>query len=427
MFRECTTAEAGVGMKFYLTDVDGSGGKLKVAAEDFVVREISSHPERVDGGKFCIADVTTTNWETNRLVRLLSRSIGMSRERIGFAGTKDKRAVTTQLMSFECTPEQLNSVDLKDVVISNVYQAKRGIQIGDLKGNSFEIRVRDCEPIAESIERIKEIISQTGGFPNYFGVQRFGSARPITHIVGERIVRGDLEGAVNAYLSQPSEFESAEVTEARKALSEDLENAIKMMPKTMSFEKVIAEHLIKHPGDNVGAISSLPTNLQMMFVHAYQSYLFNLILSERMRLGLPLNGPIIGDVIIPIDSDGNPVHERPTVVTQKNIDLVNKQVSKGKAYVSATLYGSESSLQGGEMGEIETSVIEKEKIKKEDFIVAGLPNCCSKGSRREIICPLKDLTHSIDGTSYEMKFSLTKGNYATCLMREFMKSDMERY
>jgi tRNA pseudouridine13 synthase len=427
MFRECRTAEADIGMRFYLTDVDGSGGKLKVSAEDFVVREISSYPEPSDDGKYCIADVTVTNWETNRLVRVLSRTIGMSRERIGFAGTKDKRAVTTRLMSFECTPEQLASVDLKDVVISNVYRARRGIRIGDLRGNSFVIRVRDCDPVPGNIKRIEDIVSKTGGFPNYFGVQRFGSARPVTHIVGERIVRGDLEGAVRAYLSQPSEFESEDTSEARRMLAEDPERAIPMMPKTMSFEKVIAEHLIKRPGDHAGAISALPPNLQMMFVHAYQSYLFNLVLSERMRLGLPLNEPVAGDVVIPVDADGNPVHERPTVVTDRNIDLVARQVVRGRAYVTATLYGSESTIQDGLMGGIESSVIENEGITNADFVVTGLPHCSSKGSRREMICPVDGLSYTVGDNDYEMRFSLTKGNYATCLMREFMKSDMSQY
>ena len=427
-FRKCTNSEYGIGLRYYLTDTDGTGGRLKSEAADFVVREISSRPEPSGDGQFAIADVTSTNWETNRLVRLLSRSIGMSRERIGFAGTKDKRAVTTQLMSFQCPAEHLSRVDLKDVDISNVYRARRGIQIGDLVGNAFDITVKECASIdPDNISSISSEISSTGGFPNYFGVQRFGAARPITHIVGERIVRGDLEGAVYAYLSQPSEFEMGEITEARKLLRDDLSAAVAVMPKTMSFEKIMAEHLIKRPGDYAGAILCLPSNLQMMFVHAYQSYLFNLMLSRRMELGLPINAPVPGDVVIPLDSDGNPVHERPTVTTDRNLDLVAKQVRKKRAYVSITLFGSESTFSEGEMGDIEESIVRGEGIGNEDFMVTGLPNCSSKGSRREILCPVNNLSYSVHDDNYVMSFSLSKGNYATCLMREFMKSYMERY
>ncbi|MDR2698363.1 MAG: tRNA pseudouridine(13) synthase TruD, partial [Candidatus Methanoplasma sp.] len=144
-YRPCDTAEADIGMSFYLSDIDGTGGRLKKVPEDFIVKEISSRPESVVNGNFVIAEVTSRNWETNRLVRLLSRSLGISREKVGFAGTKDKRAVTTQLMSFECRPIAMQRVSLMDVEIKNVYTARRGIQIGDLLGNSFTVRVRECD------------------------------------------------------------------------------------------------------------------------------------------------------------------------------------------------------------------------------------------------------------------------------------------
>jgi tRNA pseudouridine synthase, TruD family len=425
-FMECNTAEAGIGMKYYLTDVPGTGGKLKSYSKDFIVKEISKHPEDVDDGKFTIAEVTTDNWETNRLVRMLSRGMGISRERIGFAGTKDKRAITTQLMSFEGSPEMLDKITLKDVTIENAYRSRRGIQIGDLIGNEFEITVRDC--VADDrIERIKDTILKTKGFPNYFGVQRFGTARPVTHLVGEHIVRGDLEKAVMAYISFPSVFEAEETQIARKLALEDLSEALKAMPKTMSFERMMTEHLIKRPDDFKGAISTLPTNLQMMFTHAYQSYLFNMMLSERMSLGLPINDPIEGDVAIPVNADGIPMHERPVVTTAKNIDLVAKQVRTGKAFITIPLFGSETQLSDGEMGKIERAVIGKENIKNDDFIVPGLPHCSSKGNRRETLCPMSDIQYTMGEGEYTMRFSLPKGNYATCLMREFMKSDMERY
>ena len=109
-FRECTTAEKDIGMLYYLSGADGTGGRLKARAEDFVVEEVSKGPERAENGKYTIATVKATNWESNRIIRLFAREMGMSRERIGFAGTKDKRAVTTQLMSFECPPSQLEKV-----------------------------------------------------------------------------------------------------------------------------------------------------------------------------------------------------------------------------------------------------------------------------------------------------------------------------
>ena len=432
-YRQCRTAEADVGMSFYLSDIDGTGGRLKKDPEDFVVKEMSDRPEPAANGRFVIAEVTSRNWETNRLVRLLSRNLGISRERIGFAGTKDKRAVTTQLMSFECSIDAMRRIDLKDVEIRDPYTAKRGIQIGDLLGNSFAVKVRECDAgedtVPNTLEAVSSVVKGTGGFPNYFGVQRFGVVRPITHKVGEAIIRGDLEGAVRCYVSDPSLFEDEDTAGARRSLSEDSDwsSILKEMPDSLSFEKLMVEHIVSSPDDWKGAIERLPRNLQMMFVHAYQSYLFNRMLSERMRRDLPLNRPIAGDVVIPLDSNRVPLHENPILTTANNIDLVARQVRSGRAFVTISLFGSESRIADGEMGDIERSVIESEKISEKDFIVPGLPHCSSKGSRREVLCPVAGLSHrTIDG-GYEVCFSLPKGNYATCLLREYMKSDMERY
>jgi tRNA pseudouridine13 synthase len=433
MYRICRTAEADVGMRYYLSEADGTGGRIKARAEDFVVREISKRPDGKADGKFIIADVTTKNWETNRLVRMLSRSMNISREKIGFAGTKDKRAVTTQLMSFEAPDEALEKVDLKDIEIKDPYRSGREVQIGDLIGNAFEITVSGCDipanEISSAIDSVTSDIRDLGGFPNYFGVQRFGTSRPITHVVGEKIIRGDIRGAVDVYLSRLSEYDNPETNDARKLLADrsNLSDAVKMMPKTMSFEKIMAEHLIKHPDDDVGAIAKLPPNLQMMFTHAYQSYLFNVMLSKRMEQGIPLNMPIEGDVVIPVDADRTPLHERPAAVTAKNIKLVEKQIRSGKAFITISLFGMETVFTDGMMGEIERSVIESEKLANQDFRVPGLPQCSSKGSRREIICPVGEIQHTIYDGSYNIVFSLPKGNYATCLLREYMKSDMMSY
>jgi tRNA pseudouridine13 synthase len=427
------TAEADVGMRYYLSEAGGTGGRIKTKAEDFIVNEISKHPDAKENGRFIIAEVTSKNWETNRLVRLLSRSMNISRERIGFAGTKDKRAVTTQLMSFEAADGALDNVDYKDVEIKNAYRSGRGIQIGDLIGNEFEITVRECtipmNRISEMIDFVTSDIRGLGGFPNYFGVQRFGTSRPITHTVGERIIRGDMKGAVDVYLSKLSEHDSPEINEARKLLADRsrLSEAVGIMPKTMSFERTLAEHLIKFPDDDIGAISKLPPNLQMMFTHAYQSYLFNMMLSKRMECGIPLNTPVVGDTVIPLDENRVPMHERPATVTSKNMRLVERQINSGKAFITIPLFGMETAFADGQMGEIERGIIESEKLMNQDFRVPGLPSCSSKGSRREIICPVGDIRYDVSDDAYKMMFSLPKGNYATCLIREYMKSDMISY
>ncbi len=435
MYRKCITAETGIGMHNYLCDTDGTGGHLKTLPEDFIVREISSPPRQKDNGDYSIATVTARNWETNRMVRLMSRCMGVSRDRIGFAGTKDKRAVTTQLMSVYGTEDLWKKVDLKDLEIKDIYRGARGIDIGDLVGNDFEITVKVCTMdhslIKDVVDQDIGIIKKTGGFPNYFGVQRFGAVRPVTHLVGERLVRGDIKGAAMTYITFTTDEEEERLRLKRQELAStdvtEWDKIFHTIPPAMAFERMMVGVLMKDPENWIGAIDIVPANLQMMFVHAYQSWLFNEMLSRRMDAGLPLNMPVEGDIVIPLDANKIPQHENPILTTSKNIDLVTRQVRAGRAFVTITLFGSDGELAEGEMGEIERKVIEENKLSHEDFIIPGLQRCTSKGSRREILCPLKDIGYELNDEGYKLNFSLPKGNYATCLLREFMKSEMRDY
>ena len=74
-FRECTTAEKDIGMLYYLSGADGTGGRLKARAEDFVVEEVSKGPERAENGKYTIATVKATNWDRTSDLRLMSPTL----------------------------------------------------------------------------------------------------------------------------------------------------------------------------------------------------------------------------------------------------------------------------------------------------------------------------------------------------------------
>src|SRR6266705_4809304 len=125
--------ERDVGIEGYLTSTPGVGGILKASAEDFVVEEVSSPPPPSAEGRYAIATVRVRNWETNRLVRQLARGLHVSRRRIGFAGTKDKRALTTQLFSFEnVSPEAVKALRMKDVEVLDLSRSDRSLEIGDL-------------------------------------------------------------------------------------------------------------------------------------------------------------------------------------------------------------------------------------------------------------------------------------------------------
>src|SRR2546428_7485567 len=187
--------ERDVGIEGYLTSTPGVGGTTKASADDFIVEEVSSPPPKSADGPFTIATIRVRNWETNRLVREFARTLHISRQRIGFGGTKDKRALTTQLFSFESVPvETLSALRMKDVEVLDAYPSDRPLEIGDLIGNRFRVLVRGLAvPAARATVIAAETARQLrirGGVANFFGVQRFGSVRPIHPLGGGHLVSG---------------------------------------------------------------------------------------------------------------------------------------------------------------------------------------------------------------------------------------------
>ncbi len=425
--------EEAVGISAFLTKTQGIGGRLKKEPEDFVVEEISADIEPEDDGRYTVARIRSRNWETNRLVRMMARTLRISRNKIRFGGTKDKRAITTQMFQFDHPAENVRKLDLKDVDVLEVFSTNKKMGMGDLYGNKFDVSVREIEmPLdiaySTAFETASEVL-EVGGFPNFFGIQRFGAIRPVTHLVGKHIVRGDLEEAVLTYVANPIEGEPDESFMARKALQEnrDFSEALKTYPDRLSFEKAVLNCLVKDNEDYVGGLNQLPDNLLLMFIHAYQSHLFNSILSERMKRGHPISEPIVGDLVLPLDRFGLPDHENWILVKERNLEKVTKQVHVGKAFVSAVLFGTESVFAEGEMGDIERKIVDEEGLDKKDFHIKQIRRLSSKGTRREILASLEDIELQKDEDRLAFRFKLNKGCYATSLLREFMKTDARNY
>ncbi len=442
--------EQNIGIELFYTTTQGIGGRLRKSPEDFIVEELEIPPKIITSGdthlrdspsRYTITKVRAVNWETNNLIREISRQLRIPRQRIYFAGTKDKRAVTTQTMALKTAPENLEHIAIHGVEFFDIRPANNPIKMGDLLGNRFKIHIRDIDIADEELEStLGETVRQLetlNGFTNFFGVQRFGAVRPITHLFGKYLIKDDLESAVFTYLGQPMEGESQEAYDARAFIEKthDFEEALKLFPKHLGFERTLIQYLIRHPNNYAGAIKRLPKNLQIMFVHAYQSYLFNKILSERGRRQLPLNEPLIGDFVLTQNKHGLPDHEKWISVTEDNQSKLTKRVAEGKAFISGVLFGIESEFAGNEPGEIEQSVVEAEGLTQRDFIIPEIPSLSSKGLRRELVAPVKEFSYQLNRSksgagveSVELNFELNKGCYATSLLREFMKAeDLRNY
>ncbi|MCJ2531422.1 MAG: tRNA pseudouridine(13) synthase TruD [Candidatus Thermoplasmatota archaeon] len=421
--------ETEVGIARYGTTTPGIGGRIKAAVEDFVVEEIPKDLPAVADGRFLVTRVTVRNWETHRLVRQLARALGVSRHRIRFAGTKDKRAVTTQHMTFEGLDEEVvASVHLKDVTLEPLYRASRKLTLGDLMGNRFRIRLREVDfpedEVRARLVSLNDELEAAGGFPNYFGIQRFGELRPLSHRLGRAIVRGDLARAVSLYVGETFPGEDAETVRVRAAFREsgDVARALKDFPTYLSFERSLLHHLRERPKDYEGALLRFPHTLLTLFVNAYQAYLFNRILSLRMAEGIPLNEPTPGDLLLPLDRRGLPDRRRPIRVTEANRSKTAIQVRAGKAWISGLLAGYDVPLAEGEMGRLESQIVMEEGVNLTDFRVRVLPKLSSRGLRRALVAPVREFAFRFED-DVRLAFTLNPGCYATSLLREVRKGD----
>ena len=422
-----------IGIDTYCSINGGIGGKLRVRIDDFRVNEIFLYPSKKENGNFTIAEVSCRNWETHTLVKEIAHRLHLSQRRISFAGTKDKRAWTTQLMSFDhVSPEHLSCLRIKDVSFENIYQSDIPVRLGDLLGNRFQITIRNIPNRVQKshISSLLSVFQTWGGFPNFYGVQRFGIIRPITHLVGKYIVQGDFEKAVLTYVAHPLKGEKDETYHLREDLesTRDYTKAFHSYPDSLNFEKAMLHTLAQNPDDFIGALHQLPKNLLLMFINAYESYMFNKILSDRIGQGLPIHQAVIGDIVFPVRK--NIVMTECIPVRTSNIEKVNTQIMKKKAVVTGLLVGYDTMYAKGEMGDIEQRILEEEKIDPRDFIIPEIPFLSSRGSRRALLAlmPLLDwVVHddefSKDHHALQLRFELQKGCYATSLLREIMKSN----
>ncbi len=415
-----------LGMEYYITDAPGCGGILRDSPEDFWVDEVYEDL-RYEGGRYLVLEVEKKDWDTHHLIRELSRQLRISQKRFGWAGTKDKRAVTRQRISIMNLDEsELKRITLPDISINILGKTNRAVGLGDLLGNRFRIKIQElaCEDSKNHMAKVTEEILKQKGVPNYFGVQRFGDTRPITHKVGEALAKGEIERAVFTYLALPFPGELQRTREARTKLweSRDIPEALKSYPDYLRYEVAMLNYLVEHPEDYAGSFSVLSPNLRRLFVHAYQSYIFNRILSRRLASGMPLDRAVEGDVVCFSKGD-LPDIARLQAVTGDNIEAVNRLAERGRAYVTLPLMGYESSVTNGAEGEIERAVLLEENADLKGFCVPANPDLGSRGSRRAALLRVSPQVRvECEGSCAELEFFLPAGSYATVVLREYMKS-----
>ena len=455
-----------IGLEGYATESNGIGGVLKARVTDFRVDEISTTVSLDPRGRFTVARITLTNWETNKFCNNLAKRLGISRNRIFFAGTKDKRAVTQQIFVIDATQHKVAELEIPDVEIEILGRTHQKIGFGNHRGNRFTIIVRGCchsdgTPMtedealseAESIRHKLQISLGEGVFPNWIGPQRFGSGRPVTAEVGKHVLAGNFQQAVLTYLSMEGYEENEEVAAFRKHIRDNgpTKEALDLAPKWLGFESRMLEHLINNPDDYLGAFKKLPNNLQLMTIHAAQSIIFNKSLNRRLSSGLPISTPVEGDLVGRIDEKGQLNVNSCVTVEHRTLPRISRNCQLGRLVSTGPLPGSEIFVADGEAKEIELAAIKECGLENVDWLVEEIPRLSSKGTRRALITTFNDLfidsvpialDESLgekwnkgpsensrwhpEGACLRFRFSLSSGSYATTLLREFMQCPLNQ-
>lgn len=413
--------EQSLGLNYYATDTDGIGGVLRSNPQDFIVEEI---PVKFTGtGPYLIAKLTKTSWEHQHAMREIARRLTISPKRLAWGGTKDRNAVTTQYISlYDVTEDDLAKVAIKDMVLDPVTHHQFNLSLGSLEGNRFAITLRNCD--AEELdERTAAITADifASGIPNYYGIQRFGALKPVTHQVGLHILRGEYEEAVKMYVGDAFPQESDDVKAVRKAFAEtgNAKAALHDLPPQLSYERIMLDSLAKHPGEYGCALQALPPKLLSMFVSAYQSCLFNMALSARCAAGVPLGDAAVGEHLIF-------TNDRIDTVTEKNLPTARQHMKRDRCAVAAWMPGATLPVTPGPMEEEMFSLMEADRVSMQSFVdAAAFTGTNFDGAHRKIVLRT-EVACEIVGTDVTLRFTLPPGHYATTVCREYMQGSPEQ-
>lgn len=409
------------------------------------------------------------NKETMQVANMLTKFLRIPPKTVQYAGTKDRRGVTVQRASVSKVDVSrmvgMNKV-LRGIKLGGFKYEDAPLKLGELKGNEFLITIRDVseknhDNINNSLQSLRE-----NGFINYYGMQRFGTFSVSTHTIGAHVLKSDWQTAVELILS-PQELVVPESVEARKIWSEsrDAAKALVAMPRKCVAEYSLLSVLSKQPNSYLNAMMQVPRNLRMMYGHAYQSYVWNTVASERIkRFGMT---PMIGDLVLADPEAEVPAEDaleedvkqevfiRARPITQDEIDSGSKTIYD----IVLPTPGFDILYPDNELKQVYIDVMKKDGLDPEnmrrpvrEFSLAGSyrpvvskPGAVEwwirsydKPDEQMVKTDLELLTESLpeearvvkegegSRTGVILKLQLASSQYATMALREVMKMDTKR-
>ena len=381
-----------IGISVYSTGFDGIGGKIRVTPEDFQVSEIISKKSQNaigDNDGYAVYKLKKKRIDTNHALSDIFRKKGI---RLKSLGLKDASAITEQFVCSGHKGKAIENYSTEKYSLEKIGHVKKPLSKKDMIGNSFEIKISDCSDGLSSFTDFEHVL-------NFYGYQRFGSKRPVTHLIGKAILQRDFAKAVDLILSFTSSYDSKENTEIREKLKdpENYEKYFDQIPFQMDIERMVLHEMIEHK-DSLKAMRSIPISLRRFYVQAYQSFIFNQSLSSAFSDGENLFEAKSGDVCY--DSKG---------IIGKYVDGSDQKLALpfvGYTYYKKTRFDYQIS-----------KILEQEEITPKDFFIKEMQEVSNEGGFRQAAI------HCYDHSSHDdvVQFSLSRGSFATVLLREIMK------
>ena len=383
-----------LGIAVYSTKFQGVGGKIRVEAEDFEVNEVLSEKslmsiDKQDG--YAGYKLKKKKIDTNHALADVFRKKGI---RLKSLGLKDSYAVTEQ---FVCS-------DNKNRVIENYVSEKYSLELigfvkkplskKDMIANHFKIKIFNCDDRLSNFTEYSKIL-------NFYGYQRFGSKRPVTHLIGKALLHRDFKKAIELIVSFTSIYDSKENTEIREKLTDksNYKNYFDQIPLQMDIEKIVIQEMIEHD-DEHKAIRAIPLSLRRFYVQAYQSFLFNQTISDAFSDGENLFEAQEGDVCYDLHG-----------ILGKYVKGLDQHLAipfVGYSYYKKTRFDYQIS-----------KILKSEEISPKEFLIKEMQEISSEGGFRQATIHCSD--YSSEDTT--VMFTLSRGSFATILLREIMKPE----
>lgn len=397
------------GIDCYCTSFAGTGGSIKQGSEGFMVSELVDESLDIslsyhESHRYPLYILEKQDIDSNHALFEIEHELHI---RFRVMGIKDAKAVTTQYAGMERVmrnpPAELRS---RHTRLTLKGFTKHPLEKRFLAGNKFEIRIYNVR--SSDLSSFVPQISKVG---NFYGLQRFGSERLVTHLVGREIVKRNFIQAVELLLSYTTEFDTQMSREIRNRCTDprNYRQVLKMLPRGMDIERQVLSALVA--GRNaIAALRAVPIMIRRLFVQAYQAYIFNRCLSRAIMRGEDLLQPQAGDLCFEMEGP----------VTFGRIIKYNPN-SKTKLVPAIRMAGYTFQPGKGRFENITRAILQDEEVAAKDFYIKEMQELSHQGGFRQAPLWCTDFWYERD--PLRVSFKLPKGSYATTLLREIIKPD----